>query len=317
MTNEATRKFPDFSIVVPVRNRRDLLRRTIESISRNDIGDLNGEVIVCDDGSSEDVARSLEDLALPRMELKYVRQSPKGPAAARNLGISQSSADIVIFIDSDVIVSDTTIRQLYLYLRHNQTCLGVEACLEPCEGRIGTLSDAPISMHGGGYHTAGIAYRKKILYEVGGFDEYFPYAACEDVELACRVLQLGEIAFCSTAIVQHPVRTVSLRTHFNWARQWRYITILAVRYGIFGFPRKKVGRLPRWQVAVSATIKVPTARLLDALKALRLGEPGAVKAMSYAILDYPIGAFAALKLLFQDIPERKQYLDLSKSLGNS
>jgi glycosyltransferase involved in cell wall biosynthesis len=314
MTNEGNSAIPDFSIVVPVRDRSDLLRRAIASILDSNIGGLNGEIIVCDDGSSENIAGELENLVRPQIEIRYVRQSAKGPAAARNLGISHSSADIIIFFDSDVIVSDSAVLELYNYLQRHPKYLGVEACLKPSEGSIGPLSDAPISEHGGGYHTAGIAYKKTVLYEVGGFDEYFPYAACEDVELACRVLRLGEIAFCHDAIVEHPVRRVNLKTHLKWARQWRYITILAVRYGVFGFPGKQVGPLPRLQVAVSAAFKVPTARLFSSLKSLRLGEDDALKAMLYALFDYPIGLVAAVRLMLQDIPNRKSYFDMSKKL---
>ena len=78
--------------------------------------------------------------------------------------------------------------------------------MEPIGGSAGPLWDAPVCENGGVFLTAAIAYRRDLLLKVGGLDESFLRAACEDVDLAARLLPYGQIGFVPAAKVQHPRR---------------------------------------------------------------------------------------------------------------
>src|ERR1700733_3522616 len=92
------------SVIIPTYNRRDELSKTLETLTEQDIDPGAFEVIVADDGSSddsEDVARSLAG----RLRLKYVFQEDEGfrPGAARNSGARLASAPLLIFLDSGTL----------------------------------------------------------------------------------------------------------------------------------------------------------------------------------------------------------------------
>jgi glycosyltransferase involved in cell wall biosynthesis len=85
-----------FSIIIPTYNRRDLLRRTLDSVRAQTFTDF--ETIVVDDGSTDGTAEYLERLA---GKVRVIRQRNAGPGAARNAGVAAAAGDYFAFLDSD------------------------------------------------------------------------------------------------------------------------------------------------------------------------------------------------------------------------
>jgi glycosyltransferase involved in cell wall biosynthesis len=96
MTNLLPARAPDLSVVIPVYNRAVLLERAIRSALSD--SDLELEVIVVDDGSTDDSAAVAQGFGPP---VRVYRQQNAGPAAARNRGFAASSGRYVRFLDSD------------------------------------------------------------------------------------------------------------------------------------------------------------------------------------------------------------------------
>ena len=299
---------PRLSVVVPVRNRADLLTQTLDALATQDLPAECFEVVVCDDGSTDDLTAVVNRFRSGPMVVRWERQSPTGPAAARNLGVRRSKAPIIVFMDSDVVPRPSLLRLLLSALDEHPEWCGAEAALHPTGDGHGILWDAPISLDGGHYHTAAIAYRRNVLAAVGGLDEEFQLPACEDVELAVRILEQGPIGFVREAIVEHPQRRISLQTHWRWRRHWRYETILAVRYGILGFPGVPASALPRLRVAMAAVVSLPAGRFLAACRATFAGSPDGVAGMLYAMFDVFCGIWALPTILFAPVPARRDYL---------
>jgi glycosyltransferase involved in cell wall biosynthesis len=90
------------SVIIPTYNRKEWLRETINSLARQTYPSDRFEVIVVDDGST-DRTQEITAQALP-FALRYFWQSNQGDAAARNLGARQSQADILVFLDDDILV---------------------------------------------------------------------------------------------------------------------------------------------------------------------------------------------------------------------
>lgn len=88
---------PRVSVVVPVYNRSVFLGQTIEGVLRQSCPDW--ELIVVDDGSTEDIGGFLAAYAEGRIRL--VRQENQGNAAARNRGAGESRGEFLAFLDSD------------------------------------------------------------------------------------------------------------------------------------------------------------------------------------------------------------------------
>ena len=93
---------PTVSVIIPTYNRKDLLRETLNSLAQQTYPSDRFEVIVVDDGST-DGTEEIAAEAFP-FTLRYFWQSNQGDAAARNLGARQSQADILVFLDDDILV---------------------------------------------------------------------------------------------------------------------------------------------------------------------------------------------------------------------
>ena len=85
------------SVVVPTHNRTRLLPLTLFSVLRQQEVDL--EVIVVDDGSTEDLRGAVGELNDPRVRL--LRQEPQGVSVARNRGVAEAGGRWVAFVDDD------------------------------------------------------------------------------------------------------------------------------------------------------------------------------------------------------------------------
>ncbi|PZQ50766.1 MAG: glycosyl transferase [Rhodovulum sulfidophilum] len=88
---------PFFSVVIPAYNRALTVERAIESCLRQTFTEI--EVIVVDDGSSDDTAAVVGRRDDPR--LVYIRQENRGASAARNRGAREARGAFLAFLDSD------------------------------------------------------------------------------------------------------------------------------------------------------------------------------------------------------------------------
>lgn len=88
---------PLFSIVIPIYNRANLICDTIRTVLAQTVSDF--EVVVVDDGSSDDPEAAVRTLGDPRV--RVVRQENAGGGAARNRGIDEARGQYIAFLDSD------------------------------------------------------------------------------------------------------------------------------------------------------------------------------------------------------------------------
>jgi glycosyltransferase involved in cell wall biosynthesis len=95
---------PQASVVIPTYNRSDKLSKTLETMTEQDIDPSMFEVIIADDGSSDDTVDVMKSFA-GRLRLKYYFQADEGfrAGAARNGGARLAAAPILIFLDSGTL----------------------------------------------------------------------------------------------------------------------------------------------------------------------------------------------------------------------
>jgi len=105
----------EVAVVVPTWNRAHLLPASLASLLAQEGVDL--EVVVVDDGSSDDTPALLARLAAADARLRVVRGAHAGVAAARNAGIAASDAPFVAFHDSDDIALPGRLATPVAYLR--------------------------------------------------------------------------------------------------------------------------------------------------------------------------------------------------------
>ena len=93
---------PSVSVIVPTYNRREMLLRALHSVFRQTVD--CGEILVVDDASTDGSREYIESNIYQgwRSRLRWLNMSSnRGPAAARNLGITHAQGEMIAFLDSD------------------------------------------------------------------------------------------------------------------------------------------------------------------------------------------------------------------------
>lgn len=175
--------------MVPCFQQAHFLAEALESIRRQTVP--AAEVIVVDDGSTDDVGAVLQ--AYP--EARAIRQENRGLSAARNTGLRSASGDLVTFLDADDRLLPRAIEAGASALSGRPDCafayggfryFGAGGTRTPRKPRLvsadpftSLLEQNFIAMH------ATVMYRRAVLLECGGFDERLK--ACEDYDVYLRL----------------------------------------------------------------------------------------------------------------------------------
>ncbi|WP_370614917.1 bifunctional polysaccharide deacetylase/glycosyltransferase family 2 protein [Mumia sp. Pv 4-285] len=103
---------PPVTVVVPAYNESAGIEAAVRSLVASDV---QVEIVVVDDGSTDDTADIVERLGLPGVRL--IRQQNAGKPAALNTGIAAASHEIVVMVDGDTVFEPSTIRHLVVPFR--------------------------------------------------------------------------------------------------------------------------------------------------------------------------------------------------------
>lgn len=109
------------SVIVPVYNAGGFLKKCIDSILAQTFRDF--ELILIDDGSTDDSSSLCDEYALSDARIKVIHQLNAGQSAARNRAIELASGDYLAFIDADDYVSADYLEYLFELLRLHPECL--------------------------------------------------------------------------------------------------------------------------------------------------------------------------------------------------
>lgn len=110
---------PFFSIIIPVYNSSKYIEKCIDSILRQKFVDF--EVILIDDGSTDDSVEIISKYLKKYSFLKLIRQRNNGVSAARNRGLKNAKGKYVLFMDSDDYWINETMPKLYRLLLSNES----------------------------------------------------------------------------------------------------------------------------------------------------------------------------------------------------
>tara|TARA_Y100001970_G_C14224241_1_gene854573 strand:- start:1228 stop:2130 length:903 start_codon:yes stop_codon:yes gene_type:complete len=184
------------SVVIPTFNRRGILEKCLNSLENQIIKKpvKDYEVIVVDDGSTDQTVDWLLSNQNIYPHVKLFQQRHGGPAQGRNLGVSNAKGEIIVFIDSDLVVVKDFISVHINQLIKAQQKLGDNSCFtygtvintsnfdKPSSEKF-KLTDYSMAY----FATGNVAIPKELLLKVGLFDSSFSLYGWEDLELGVRL----------------------------------------------------------------------------------------------------------------------------------
>lgn len=287
------------SVVIPTHGRWTELARCLGALEAQTLPASEFEILVCDDGSPRKEGERIRRLCAIASNVRYLRQRQQGPASARNLGIAHAKADLIAFTDSDTIPDPDWLESLLAPFADPEVA-AVEGPVRTPRPARSPLEEAPRN-EGGAHLTANMAYRRRVLHQVGGFDPNFPFAAFEDVDLALSVGRWGRIVHAPGAVVLHPWRRMTLGSSLRRIRQLDWMLVTAMRHGCLGW-RDRPTRYPRLRVALAAAVTLPLGRFRKGARWLRRSPRDAMLRMGFAVIEAAAGAARAPWFLFRSDP---------------
>ena len=203
-----------FSVVIPTYNRKPILEKCLKALENQQLtaSNVSGyEVVVVDDGSTDGTVEWLEENKSDFPRVQVYEQNHQGPAAARNLGVEKAKGDTIIFIDSDLVVTETFLQSHTNALVEGQKKLGNDKFFT--YGAVINTSnfDNPTSepykitdFSAAFFATGNVAIPKHWLEKAGLFDSGFQLYGWEDLELGVRLKNLGlKLIKCPEAVGYH------------------------------------------------------------------------------------------------------------------
>jgi rhamnosyltransferase len=195
----------ELSVVIPTRNRPQLLRRCVDRLAEQTLDPSDYEIIVVDDGSDE------ATLELPQAAsgaaVRLLRQAQLGPAAARNLGVRQAAAGVIVFLGDDILAPPGFLEVHRDWHRaHPSPWEGMLGRVDWPDsylrdhymrwldasglqfGYAGLRAGQPLRYYH--FYTSNVSLKRGMLLE-HPFDEEFQDAAQEDTELGLRLEAAG------------------------------------------------------------------------------------------------------------------------------
>ncbi|HEX6818371.1 MAG TPA: glycosyltransferase, partial [Ktedonobacterales bacterium] len=228
---ECPSTLPLVSVVVPAYNSAGFVSYCLRSLFAQSYPAERYEIILVDDGSTDDTAERARQLGEQWAgSLRVITKANGGPASARNAGIRAATGDVVAFTDSDCIADPDWLVQLVAALCDDPGAAGVGGplCNVSPPGWVAHFLESTSFYRHRVRHglvdyllTANVAFRRDALLAVHGFAER-EGAWCEDADLSFRLKQAGYRLRVSAA---------GRVTHYGTPRSVRGLARELYRYG--------------------------------------------------------------------------------------
>ncbi len=219
----------DVSVVIPARDAAATIGRTLEAVLRQRIeGGL--EVIVVDDGSSDDTAAVARSVST---QIRVVAQPASGPARARNRGAAEAAAPVLAFTDADCFPAPGWLEAGLAAIEEADLVQGAVAP-DPGAPRHPVDRTLWVVKESGLYETANLFVRRAAFERLGGFEDWLdpgrgkPLA--EDFWFGWRLRRAGgSTRFCAGALVHHAVFRSSIGARVREQLRLRHFPSMAAK----------------------------------------------------------------------------------------
>ncbi len=209
---------PDAAIIIPHYNDPVRLTRCLEALSRNDLTGV--EVLVVDNNSPQPPT----EVQARFPGVRFIVETEKGAAAARNRGVAETQAPLLFFIDADCVAADDWVAKAH----------EVAPTADLIGGRVDVFDETPPPRSGAEAFETVFAFNFKNYIEVQGFtgsgnlvttrkvfDDVggFRGGVSEDLDWSTRAVSKGyRLIYRDDLVVSHPSRSDWAALRHKWLR---------------------------------------------------------------------------------------------------
>ena len=225
--------YPKVSIIIPTYNRANLLSRAIKSVLNQTFKDF--ELIIVDDGSTDNTKGVVEEFQKKDSRIKYIWQENSGaPAKPKNTGIRQARGEYVAFLDDD---DEWFPKKLEKQIELFEDNIGFVGCNILIVDQISQLlkkfkmPEYPYKIFfekllGGDFTFTSsiVVVKREVLDEFGFFDENLKFG--DDWDLWLRISKKYRFAFVPDFLVKYYIHQGSTTPHLHpekEAKEFEYI----------------------------------------------------------------------------------------------
>ncbi len=212
---------PTVSVIITSKDKRDYLKKAIDSVKALDYPNDKFEIIVVEEGDSPQQIEGVKCVFIPRKkEIDY--------GYPRNLGVKNARNEIIAFVDDDCIVTKDWLKELAFSFKGDVGGVAGGVLADGCNA-IG-YCETILGFTGGGLKkvveskgkvlptnqlsTCNCAYRKEVFEDIGYFQENTRFSG-EDYDFAQRVCRKYKCLYNPNALVYHKAKE-NLGKIFRW-----------------------------------------------------------------------------------------------------
>lgn len=208
---------PRVSCIIAAYNASAYLRDAINSLQRQTYENI--EIIVVDDGSTDETANIAESAAVHDKRVRIMRIANSKQAIARNTGIDKAKGEFIANLDADDLAMPTRIERQLAFLQEHAGYVAVGGAIrlidcDGCEIGVDVLPTTHVTIAdnlrngnpGAGLILSASMVRKACLQAIGGFRPEFVPA--EDYDLWLRLIEVGRLANLGEVVTEY-------RVHFD------------------------------------------------------------------------------------------------------
>jgi len=199
-------KYPEFepkvSIIIPCFNEEKKIAACLTAVYALDYPKEKQEVIVVNDGSTDNTLHILQEIKKDHPELQIIEGDHNGKSESLNLGLAQSSYDILMCLDADTIADPQLLKKLVrplviddigatngsVFAKNNNSIIGMFQRIEYHYNNLIRKGFSSVFKNGIWFFGAFACYKKSVLKEIGLFKRD---TMTEDMDIAMEIYKAG------------------------------------------------------------------------------------------------------------------------------
>jgi glycosyltransferase involved in cell wall biosynthesis len=225
---------PAISVVIPAYNAAPWLSAALDSISAQTFTNL--EIIVIDDGSTDDTPRILRRHAASDSRLRVISRPNTGIVGALNDGLAAARVDFIARMDADDLAAPDRLSRQIACLAPNPDCVALGSAvwfIDPRDAVLdyyappldhASIEEQLLLGNGGALIHPALLLRRAAVLQIGGYRP--AYDRAEDLDLCLRLARVGRLANIPAPLLRYRLHPAS--TNFTHRAQQRALALRAI-----------------------------------------------------------------------------------------